>query len=249
MPLTADDLGKQPSRARISSRTHGIAPDRFLSVSVWVLIALTLALTALIADVLAGYGFSTIDQPPLDWTIAHRAPTLTSIALIVSALGDVAAMMTMAVIGCAVLAWRGHWWPAGLVAIAAGGAAVLSPVTKQLVGRARPPVVDRLVPETNQAFPSGHALGSFVVVGILAVVVLTRLRHPLVRAVTIVGAAMFVVAVGVSRLYLGVHWPTDILGGWLMGALWLGICLLGYRILTDRFLSEATASARYGHGS
>ncbi len=102
-------------------------------------------------------------------------------------------------------------------------------VGKHVVGRTRPPVADQLVTETNQAFPSGHSLGSIVVIGVLVAVVLPRLHRPLARHITMTVAAVFVVAVGLSRWYLGVHWPTDVLGGWCIGALWLALCLAAYR--------------------
>jgi undecaprenyl-diphosphatase len=106
------------------------------------------------------------------------------------------------------------------VVVAMAGAAVLSGVTKTAVHRARPVVKVPIEKVAGGSFPSGHALTSFVALGLL--VILLGPRLPVAwRALLTVAAALIVVAVGFSRLILGVHYLTDVLGGWLIGALWL----------------------------
>ncbi len=173
-------------------------------------------------------GLTRADPVELDWVIAHRNGALTPLAIGVSNTGDTASMASLALVVCAVLAWRRRWAPMVLVAVATAGAGALVLVLKTLIGRVRPPVADHLVTETNQSFPSGHSLGSTVVLGVIAAVVVLHARRRAVRVVVVVLAALAVAAVGVSRLYLGVHWPTDVLGGWSLGLCWLTACLTAY---------------------
>jgi undecaprenyl-diphosphatase len=134
-------------------------------------------------------------------------------------------MAIAALLVTGLLAWLRRWPEAMLVATVAVGSAVLVNVIKPLIGRARPPQVDQLVLQTNQSFPSGHAVGAAAVLGVLTVLANRRLRHTLHKALIAVAAAVAVTAVGLSRLYLGVHWASDVIVGWLLGGLWLTICL------------------------
>lgn len=196
---------------------------------VWSIAVLTAAVFAITGSVLGRDGITAIDEPGTDWVVQRRAGLVTPVAMGVSDLGGTPAMTAVAVLLCLTLAWRRQWPEVVLVAVAAVGAGVLVRVGKHIVGRTRPPEADHLVTVTNQAFPSGHSLGSIVVIGVLAAVLLSRMHRPAARRIVVTVAAVFVVAVGLSRWYLGVHWPTDVLGGWCIGALWLALCLAVYR--------------------
>ncbi|MEU4340029.1 phosphatase PAP2 family protein [Nocardia sp. NPDC023852] len=179
-------------------------------------------------------GRTGLDRGVTNWAIAHRDGVLTPTAVTVSALGGTLAMTALATLVCLGLSWRRRWSQAVLVAITGLGAGLLVRGGKSVIGRDRPPVEEHLVTVANQSYPSGHSLGSFVVVGIVAVVLIPNLRRTALRAVAATLAVIFVAAVGLSRIYLGVHWITDVLGGWCLGALWLLACLTVYRYLTRR---------------
>ena len=117
-----------------------------------------------------------------------------------------------AVPAAVVLWWLGRRHAAALVAVAALGTLVLSAVTKVLVGRDRPQFADPIAHAAGQSYPSGHALTSFVAGAVLLVVLPRKARR-----VAFVPVVALVTAVGLSRIVLGVHFPTDILGGWLLG--------------------------------
>ncbi len=171
-----------------------------------------------------------LDRPLLTLAERARTPALDRVAVVVTDLGSPAAMTVVAAVVVAVLVARRRWVPAVGLAVAAAAGGELSPLLKAATGRARPPVAEHVVAVSGSAFPSGHALGTTVVLGLLAVVAHGRLEsHPGRRwrragLVATAGAVVLDAAVGVSRVVLGVHWPTDVVAGWAVGVLW--VCLV-----------------------
>lgn len=111
---------------------------------------------------------------------------------------------------------------------------LLSSFTKMLIDRPRPNLVPHQVEVYTASFPSGHALMAAVVYLTLAILVARTQTEFRVKAF-IMGFAVFItILVGVSRVYLGVHWPTDVLAGWCLGSLWALLCWLATRQVTAR---------------
>jgi undecaprenyl-diphosphatase len=105
---------------------------------------------------------------------------------------------------------------APLAALAAGGACVA--IMKSIINRPRPALPLHLVPETDASFPSGHATDSAAVfVTIALLVAIFVVRRPLARAVSVSAGLVATGVIGLSRLELGVHWPTDVVAGWALG--------------------------------
>lgn len=123
---------------------------------------------------------------------------------------------------------------AAFTATAGLGLPLLGPLTKAIVDRARPvvdaPVVD--VP-SNASFPSGHAMTGLVTFGVLLLVVLPSVRRA-ARPWLIAGTALLVVAIGFTRLALGVHFVSDVLAGWALGAAWLAVTVAAFRVWQHR---------------
>ena len=131
-----------------------------------------------------------------------------------------------------------------LFAIGIGGALILNESFKAHFHRARPHVPWSIGDEHTFSFPSGHSLFSFVLYGLIAYSLLTR-RDPLPRRLIVTaGCATLVLGIGVSRIYLGMHWPTDVLAGYLTAAIWLTIT-----ITIDRRWRAAVARSRSGLGA
>lgn len=147
----------------------------------------------------------------------------------VSMVGGPTGWRVLAGVAAVAFRLRGRRRPAWQIALTMAGAAVLSGGTKALVGRPRPALAVLLDRPSSKSFPSGHALTSFVAVGLL-VLLLWPSCSARQRTLLLIAAALLVAAIGVSRLALGVHFLTDVLGGWLLGALWL----LGVRRLVGR---------------
>jgi len=110
----------------------------------------------------------------------------------------------------------------GIFGLAIGGAILLNEVFKVHFHRARPKVPWAIGDEHTFSFPSGHSLFSMVLYGLIAYLVLGRRGRPLRHLVVVLAAAALVMGIGLSRIYLGMHWPTDVLAGYLTGGVWLG---------------------------
>ncbi|WP_460700569.1 phosphatase PAP2 family protein [Nocardia thraciensis] len=190
-------------------------------------VALPTTVAELAEGVLNNDGATRIDGPTMDWAVAQRTGTLTPIVHTITDLGDTLSMTTVAVTACAWLAWQRRWSQLVLIATVAVGAGVTVVAVKNLVGRRRPPV-DHLVTESSLSFPSGHALSTTAIVGVVATVTVLSLRGRAAKIAVGTLAALFVLAVGASRVYMGVHWPTDVLAGWTLGVLWVvvGVAVL-----------------------
>ena len=118
--------------------------------------------------------------------------------------------------------------------LALGVTRLVVTVLKSTIDRDRPPAIDQLVHATGQAMPSGHAANA-ACVAVFAMVVCPRLRWP---------AAVFALLVGLTRVLLGVHWATDVIAGWAVGALISWTCARSVSPVSRRFLSRSSPAAR-----
>jgi undecaprenyl-diphosphatase len=147
----------------------------------------------------------------------------------VTALGSSVVLTLLVALCASFLALRGRWRTAGMVIAATSLGAVAVTVLKALVGRSRPDLVARLVEESSNSFPSGHAANSAIVYLTMASLLFPVVRERRARVFLLVVALLLVAMIGASRVYLGVHWPSDVLAGWAFGAGW---ALLWWRLAT-----------------
>jgi membrane-associated phospholipid phosphatase len=160
---------------------------------------------------------TAIDHVVLAWMVDHREGGPTAAAIAITNAGSPVAIAVFALVAAAAVWWRMRSGAVALVIVATlAGAAAVSTLAKVIVGSHRPPRAVQLVMETDPSFPSGHVTGTLAMVGILAAVI-GRGRCMAVRTALTVAAAAAVVTVAATRLYLGVHWLTDIGGGVLLG--------------------------------
>ncbi|MCB1290225.1 MAG: phosphatase PAP2 family protein [Mycobacterium sp.] len=180
--------------------------------------------TALLDDALEGDGFARIDEPAAQWLATHREGWLNNSLTLITHLGDAPTQALWLTIVCAVAAWRAHSWLPVILGLVGGvGIAVIIATSKTLVGRQRPDPPFALVNSHGFSFPSGHAAGA-AAVGLLSAWMLCRwVVRPWAGQVAVWALTLAVVGlIGFSRLYLGVHFVTDVLAGWLLGAAWAG---------------------------
>jgi undecaprenyl-diphosphatase len=105
-----------------------------------------------------------------------------------------------------------------------GGSALLNVVLKLLFHRERP-TLHRLIEETGFSFPSGHSMAAFAFYGILTYLLWRHIASRWGRSILVLLCLLFIVGIGISRIYLGVHYPSDVLGGYLASAAWLGLSI------------------------
>lgn len=227
--MTAADPSPVRMPVRTSPAWTWIVRGGILLVAAWAI--LVLADAASESD-----GVTALDRPVWSWLVDHRSAGWTTVMRAVTEIGGTGVLAGLALVVAAVLAWRrpDRRGDALLIAVVVAGVGALVTVSKPIVGRVRPPLAQRLVEETNQSFPSGHATASVAVLGVLVLILLPHLYRRWARLLVIVGAVLVVALIGLSRLYLGVHWATDVVGGWLTGATWLYGCLSVRTVLRKR---------------
>jgi len=178
-------------------------------------------------DVLTGDPIVHFDRVLDAYLHARATPPLTTFFLIVTALGSIETIVLLGVVVAAFFAWRRRWLFLGSWLAAVAGSAVLNHLLKGLFERPRPYFEHPLLIETSYSFPSGHAMESFVVYGMLAYFVILTLRSWESRVAVVFGAALLVVLIGFSRMYLGVHYLSDVLAGYAAGGVWLSALITG----------------------
>lgn len=223
-------------------RTLAAHPGAVLALFVGVLSPL-LVFGALAEDVWAREGFGW-DERLLRAVHARATPSLDAIMLLFTRVGAPLPMIGFVALALLLLLLRGRRADALFFALAVGGAAALNFLAKAIFQRSRPALWPSLAPETDYGFPSGHAMGSLAVVAALAILLwATRWRWPILAL-----GILFVVGVGLSRVYLGVHYPSDILAGWSASLAWVtGVHLL-WSISWPRWWTQGTRECAGGAG-
>ncbi len=143
-----------------------------------------------------------------------------------TALGSVTVLVSAVLLGSGFLLLRRRPLEALLLALALGGGLALSQSLKGLFLRERPPDAYRAVEVLNESFPSGHAMLSAVVYLTLGAMLARATPSARIRVYVLAAAILLTVLVGLTRLYLGAHWASDVLAGWSIGAAWATACWL-----------------------
>ena len=212
MPSTPTEPARAPGAGASFLRRHG---KRIALLFIAVVLPLWGA-GELAEDLGEGRGFA-FDLPILQWLHAHQSPLLDQLALLSSRLGFQYGVIPLDIVLVAALWWRQRRRDARFAAVAFVGSALINVVAKHYYGRARPSLWESLMPETTFSFPSGHAMASMTLAATLVALAWPTRWRWLVAAI----AGIFVVAVGTSRAYLGVHYPSDILAGWGAALAWV----------------------------
>lgn len=197
-----------------------------------LVVALALLGAEVYSNVVDEEGLTNLDIPALEYSQTLRNPELDAFA---TGFTNIGGGVGMPIVASILTAWLTFLSRTLRPIILVGGAAAVSiyatTVGKRLVGRTRPDHSEAVPPfEHSPSFPSGHTLNTTVVIGVLLYVLCLQFHQLWVRITAIVAGVIFILAMGLSRVFLGHHWLTDVTAGWLLGAAWVGIVILAHRL-------------------
>jgi undecaprenyl-diphosphatase len=156
--------------------------------------------------------------------------TLVSVFKAVTWLGSDGVLWAVTLAAAALLALRRRWLLALYLLVAGAGALIMDPVLKSLVGRARPVLAHPAAYGAGNSFPSGHALGSIVCYGAVLLVFLPAVPAGAWRRAFVTAITALIALIGISRVLLGVHYLSDVLGAWALGITWLGLTAFAFEL-------------------
>jgi undecaprenyl-diphosphatase len=199
----------------------------FLFIGLALLIGAVIAFTAL-ADVVSEGQVQSIDDSILLWLNAHANPTLDAAALEITALGGVA-VVWMVILVSSVFLWQTrHHYSVLLLWVAVLGGNAINFTLKAEFDRPRPQLFEWRVPfAPHSSFPSGHSTTAVVLYATLAYLLARLEPSRTMRRLTLAVAGLVILLIGSSRVYLGVHHPSDVLAGFAVGLAWATFCALG----------------------
>lgn len=169
-----------------------------------------------------------VDAQIHDLARTTRTPGATTFFMAVTFLGDPATLGVVVLIAALILGVRKRWrWLAYLI-VTTGGGALLNLELKLFFSRARPNLAEALRRAHGYSFPSGHAMGSTIILGALAYLLVRSAHSWRVRSAVIAAAITLALSIAASRVYLGVHWVSDVGAGLTAGILWLTVTTVAY---------------------
>jgi membrane-associated phospholipid phosphatase len=230
--------------ARWRRLRDGVPPALFLLACAVVLAVALVGLGWLLSKVLSHDALGREDADISRWLAGHRNRDLNGVTSLTTKLAETLTITILAVVAVAFAAWVWRRWREPmLVAVAVAGEVGIFLVVTLLVDRKRPPVGHLDAAPPTSSFPSGHTAAAVALYGALAVLASERARSALVRGLFITLAVVVPLVVATSRMYRGMHYFTDVLGGLVLGWVWLLATVRGIR------LGVAHWALRHGGGT
>ena len=212
--------GRQLREAGVDPRLIPTSIVLFTAVFLFAIIAVVVALSPAV---------TAIDGNIATWMHVRATPQLTDVMAAISLLGAPTTLTIVAVAGSLLLLYRRRYAEAAMLSTVVLGGNFLNFCLKHLVQRGRPVFDDPLFSLPTYSFPSGHAMASIVFYGLLAIYVSVSARQRYAAPVAIGAAVLMVVLVSFSRVYLGLHYLSDVLGGVSEGIAWLALSVFAWR--------------------
>ncbi|MGQ0561305.1 MAG: phosphatase PAP2 family protein [Gemmatimonadota bacterium] len=208
----------------------------FFTIGFFIAAAAIAVFAALASAVEVGFT-QPIDEAVLRWFAEHRTPVLNQVMLEITTLGTGVVLIAIVLIASVFLWLTEHHWSVYVLLLGVLGAKLFNTLLKGSFARERPAMVEWVTEVHSASFPSGHAMSSIVVYGSVAYLV-GRLEPSLrLKRITWLLVALIVAAIGISRMYLGVHYPSDVIGGFLAGLAWIALVattMTAIRYFADR---------------
>ncbi|HEV3020919.1 MAG TPA: phosphatase PAP2 family protein, partial [Pirellulales bacterium] len=217
-----------------------------------LLSAAALGLFACVAHVVIGQGAIVRFDDELGESLAHHRethPWMRSVFFGVTQFGSVELMTGLVIAVALLLLVRRQRLLALVWLFAVAGGGLLDAGLKLVFQRERPPFRDAGILETTASFPSGHSMGSVIAYGLLAYFLALILPRGWARRAIVAALVLVVVLIGSSRIYLGAHYFSDVLGGFLVGAAWLAACISGIETVRRRKNTNSSPGQGSAHVS
>lgn len=218
-------------RAAVWSLAH-LAFVVFTVVSLVLITLLVQGAQEVYEGVVGSNGLTVVDRPVLDAMVSVRNPTLDTVVTAYTDVGGPVGMPLLATAAVLTIALRRRrWTPLVVAVIAAVGSVLMTIVGKDVIGRARPPASLAVPPlEVSPSFPSGHTLNATVLTTVVVYLLLIETTARWQRTLSVTLGLLFVVTMGLSRVYLGHHWLTDVVAGWALGLAWALAVITAHRL-------------------
>ena len=206
-------------------------PYLITAIIALILVVLGINLFIELTDTLQSEMLSTWDTRVTDYVISFRNPTLTQYFIIVTDIGDLYGYLAVLIISAALSYFVFKQWKYVLQIVLVLALASLSNVVlKRFIDRARPSI-EHLVTVETLSYPSGHSMSAMAFYGFL-IYLFTKFRmNKFLRAGSIAVLVLLILSIGISRIYLGVHFPSDVAGGFIAGFIWVVFCALLFDVI------------------
>ncbi len=196
-----------------------------LLAGVLVFVTMTLTLGEISEDVIRHEPLTVADVQLSNWLHAHGSPLMTRAMFVATSFGSTLTVTSISIALGLYLLWRRRFYWFAAVASCVIGGVLLNNILKYAFHRQRPHFENPLLTLTSYSFPSGHTMMATVLYGVIAVYLFLRTEDWRWRAITILSASLLIALVAFSRIYLGAHYLSDILGAMAEGLAWLAVCL------------------------
>jgi undecaprenyl-diphosphatase len=189
-----------------------------------VIAAVLFAAFAALAAARAAQATLAFDATVISVIHGMRTPWLNPVMVLGTNLGAVVVAVPVAVVLVGYLLFKRLWTAAALVLAVYGVGFYWGSSAQSAIGRIRPPQIDAIIPVPNAySFPSGHSITAMLLYGAIAFLAFRIAERRWVRVTVAAVCVVLIVFVGFTRVYLGAHWPTDVIGAWLLGGAWLAL--------------------------
>ena len=188
-----------------------------------------LSLFAWLAEEMLEKETGLLDQTVMAAIATFRSPLMTELMELITAMGSLTITVFITIIMGGYLLAKRYYFDAGILIIALSGASILNWTLKLAFHRSRP--LFSLITASGYSFPSGHAMVSLVFYGMLIYLLWIRYGRSRIACLISFFLALLILLIGISRIYLGVHYPSDVLAGFAAGGFWLTGCVTGYQTL------------------
>lgn len=205
---------------------------KFLVYSTAILITFTYIFARFASELIEKelYNFDITIIRMIQSYISNRETIIMKCFTFMGAGQTIAALLILLLV---ILIWQKRVWEAMFLFLAASGGVGFDLLLKWIFQRQRP-TIHPIIHETGYSFPSGHSMGSFVFYGMIAYLLVQQSKRRIQKIISICVMAVLIFMIGISRIYLGVHYPSDVLAGFAAGGSWLMICIMGLSVVNDR---------------